>query len=82
MTSRKTALAPRRLLEVGRAFMASRLLQTAVALDVFSTLAQGPLDVDQLSGGLGLHPRSAHDFLDALVGAGLLGLSSMVAGLQ
>src|SRR5262245_42511705 len=39
---------------------------------VFTELARGPERFDALSGRLGLHPRSARDFLDTLVALGFL----------
>lgn len=63
---------PGRLLQLGMAFMASKTLLSATELGVFSALARGPLDLEQLRTRLGLHPRSARDFFDALVSLGLL----------
>lgn len=54
------------------AFQEARVLLSAVELGFFSELAQGPLDAEQLRERLGLHPRGAHDFFDALVALGLL----------
>jgi hypothetical protein len=48
-------------------FWASKTLLSAVDLGVFTQLASGPRDATALSESLGLHPRSAIDFLDALV---------------
>ena len=39
---------------------------------LFTELAGGPKDRETLRGRLGLHERSAHDFLDALVALGFL----------
>src|SRR6185295_18408364 len=41
-------------------------------MGVFTELARGPERFDALVGRLGLHPRSARDFLDALVALGFL----------
>src|SRR4029078_10316570 len=41
-------------------------------MGVSADLARGPERFDALSGRLGLHPRSARDFLDALVALGFL----------
>jgi DNA-binding IclR family transcriptional regulator len=43
-----------------------------VELGLFTELATGPLSGDQLTERLQLHPRSARDFLDALVSLGML----------
>lgn len=41
-------------------------------MGVFSELARGAQDFASLSGRLGLHARSARDFLDTLVALGFL----------
>jgi len=53
-------------------FWASKTMLSAVELGVFTRLAGGPLDAAELIVALGLHPRSALDFLDALVALNLL----------
>ncbi|CAH2904755.1 MAG: O-methyltransferase, family 2 [uncultured Paraburkholderia sp.] len=63
---------PERLLQLGMAFWASKTLLSAVELGVFTQLASGPRDAAALTESLGLHPRSALDFLDALVALSLL----------
>lgn len=63
---------PERLLQLGMGFWASKTLLSAVELGVFSHLAAGPLEGTQLADALDLHPRSALDFLDALVALNLL----------
>jgi|GEM_PF-1810090 len=63
---------PERLLQLGMGFWASRTLLSAVELELFTHLARGPQDADPLIGALGLHPRGALDFLDALVALGVL----------
>lgn len=40
---------------------------------IFTELARGPQSLQEVSQRLGLHPRSAQDFLDALVALGFLG---------
>jgi hypothetical protein len=60
------------LLQLGLGFWGPRAFLSAVELDVFSTLAKGALTESQLSERLGLHPRSARDFLDTLVALGPL----------
>ena len=52
--------------------MASKTLLTAVELGVFTELAERPLALGEMQRRLQLHPRSVHDFLDALVAFGLL----------
>ncbi|MBP0588680.1 methyltransferase [Paraburkholderia sp. LEh10] len=58
---------PDRLLQLGMGFWASKALLSAVELEVFTHLGDGPRDIAQLTEALGLHPRSAADFLDTLV---------------
>ena len=59
-------------MELGIAFWGSKTLLSAVELGLFSQLADGPLDAEALRERLGLHPRSARDFFDALVALGML----------
>src|SRR5271166_3074537 len=63
---------PAAIMQIGTGFMASKTLLSAVELGVFNTLANGPADLPTLRQKLGLHPRSARDFLDALVALNLL----------
>ncbi|HZC44501.1 MAG TPA: methyltransferase, partial [Acidobacteriaceae bacterium] len=63
---------PDQILQVGLGFWSSKTLLSAVEMEVFTELANGPKDLDSLTGRLGLHPRSACDFLDALTTLGFL----------
>jgi O-methyltransferase/methyltransferase family protein len=65
-------LTPERIMNLGMAFWGSKALLSAVEIGVFTDLAKGPLDLETLSERLMLHPRSARDFLDALVALGML----------
>lgn len=65
-------MTPDRIMELGMAFWGSKTLLSAVELGVFSELAKQPLDAQALQARLGLHPRSARDFFDALVALGML----------
>lgn len=67
-----TAITPDHILQVGVGFWASKTLLTAVEMELFTELAKRPGTGDDLQGRLGLHPRSARDFLDALVALGFL----------
>lgn len=60
-------LNPARIIEVGTAFWASKVLLTATSLGLFTRLAQGPMSADEIGAALDLHPRGRRDFLDALV---------------
>lgn len=66
------ALSPDRILQTGMGFWASKTLLSAVEIGLFTELAKQPGDAESLRGRLGLHPRSARDFLDALVALGFL----------
>ncbi len=63
---------PERILQTGLAFWPSKTLLSAIEMGVFTELAQGPEPFATLSGRLGLHPRAARDFLDALTALGFL----------
>lgn len=63
---------PARILDLGHAYWGSKTLLSAVELGMFSELAKGPLDGETLRERLGLAPRSARDFFDALVALGML----------
>jgi hypothetical protein len=58
---------PEHILQVGLGFWASKTLLSAVETELFTELAKNPEDLETLQRRLGLHPRSAHDFFDALV---------------
>ena len=60
------------IMQVGLGFWASKTLLSAIEMELFTELAKHPEDLETLRGRLGLHPRSAHDFLDALVALGFL----------
>lgn len=63
---------PEHILQTGLGFWASKTLLSAVELGVFTELARQPHSLAELSQRLALHPRSAADFLDALVALGFL----------
>jgi precorrin-6B methylase 2 len=60
------------IMRIGFGFWASKALFSAVELGLFTHLARGPADGTALSRDLGLHQRSARDFLDALVALRLI----------
>jgi len=60
------------IMQIGMGFMASKTLLSAVEMELFTELAKHPEDLPTITGRLGLHPRSAHDLLDALVALKLL----------
>jgi len=63
---------PNQILQIGLGFWASKTLLSAVEMGVFTELSKRPEDLETLRGRLGLHPRSARDFLDALLALGFL----------
>lgn len=63
---------PEHIMQVGMGFFASKTLLSAVEMEVFTELARHPEDLETLQGRLGLHPRSARDFLDTLTALGFL----------
>jgi predicted transcriptional regulator len=58
--------------QVAFGFMASKVLFSAIDFELFTQLAKGPLEPEELRRRLGLHRRSMRDFLDALVALGML----------
>jgi len=65
-------LTPDRIMQLGFGFWGSKTLLSAIELGLFTELAKGPLDAGAVTELLRLHPRSARDFLDALVALGML----------
>ena len=61
-----------RIEQVAVGFMASKVLFSALEFGLFTELAKGPLNSEQIHKRFGLHPRSVRDFLDALVALGML----------
>lgn len=58
---------------MGTAFCTAKILLTALELGLFRLLRdEGPAAEPRIAELLGLHPRGSRDFLDALVGLGLL----------
>jgi hypothetical protein len=58
---------PDHILQVGLGFWAAKVLLSAVEMELFTELSKHPEDLESLQGRLGIHPRSARDFFDALV---------------
>lgn len=70
---RAEPLTPDAIMQLGLAFWGSKTLLSAVELRLFGALCEsGPLDAEELRARLGLHPRGARDFFDALVALGML----------
>ena len=66
------AIDPSRILETGFGFWESKVLLTAVELELFTKLGDQSLTGESLGGMLDLHPRGIWDFFDALVALGFL----------
>jgi hypothetical protein len=67
-----TNSSPERIMQVGLGFWASKTLLSAVEMEVFTELGKRAEDLATLQGRIGIHPRSARDFFDALVALGFL----------
>lgn len=67
-----TDLTAENILKTGMAFWPAKTLLSAVELGIFTELAHGPMPLDSLCKRVGLNPRGARDFLDALVALGFL----------
>jgi hypothetical protein len=65
-------LDPSRILQIGWGFWASKVLLSAVELELFTRLGKGAATGSSLGADLGLAPRAVPDFPDALVALGLL----------
>jgi len=63
---------PDGIMQLGLGFWGSKVLLSAVELGLFTELAKGSLELEQLQERLALHPRGARDFLDALVALRML----------
>jgi len=59
-------------MQLGFGYWGSKTLLSAVELGLFTALATGPHDAEALTQRLGLHPRGARDFFDALVALGMV----------
>jgi hypothetical protein len=60
-------LDPSHIMQTATAFWASKVLLTAVELDLFSKLGERSMTAAALGDELALHPRGTYDFFDALV---------------
>jgi hypothetical protein len=66
------AVTPDRLFSIGSGYRRAKVLLSAIELDLFTLLARQPRKAEDLAPTLGVHPRAARDFFDALVALGLL----------
>jgi SAM-dependent methyltransferase/biotin operon repressor len=67
-----TELTPQKIFEMARSFMPARIILTAHELQVFPSLRQGPVSVQELAKKLGCSERGLDRLLSALVALGLL----------
>ena len=63
----KEQLDPTNIMQTATAFWPSKVLLTAVEIDLFSTLGDKSMTAQQLGDALGLHVRGTYDFFDTLV---------------
>ena len=63
---------PSHILQIGSGFWPSKVLLSAVELELFTHLGTESFTGQEIGNELGLHPRAIWDFLDGLVALGLL----------
>jgi precorrin-6B methylase 2 len=63
---------PGKIMQVGMGFWASKTLLTAVNMGLFTFISENGKKGTEIIAELGLHERSAYDFLDTLVALGFL----------
>jgi precorrin-6B methylase 2 len=63
---------PSHIIKVGMGFWASKVLLTAVKLELFTKLAPRPLTAKEIKYEICLNERGVYDFLDSLVALGFL----------
>ncbi|MEM1129728.1 MAG: methyltransferase [Pseudomonadota bacterium] len=66
------AITPQTIMQVASGFGVSKALLTAVGLGLYTSLARGPMTLDEICDEFGLIPRRAMDLLDILVSVNLL----------
>jgi hypothetical protein len=62
-----TQLDPARIMDVGMGFWPSKVLLSAIELDLFTQLGETSMTGKEIGERIGLHPRAIYDFLDGLV---------------
>ena len=68
----RMAVTPDKIIQLGLGFWGSKTLLSAIEVGLFTELAAGPLNEQELTERLKLHPRATRDFFDALVALGVL----------
>lgn len=72
METIKTKIDPSKIMQIGMGFWASKILLTAVELQLFTHLSERALSGREIQERLGLHERNLYDFLDSLTALGFL----------
>ena len=67
-----SGLLPPGIFECWFGMMLARTVMAATKLDVFESLAAGPLTAEHVAEHCGTHPRATEKLLNALVGVGCL----------
>ena len=70
--TKQSPVTPEKIMQLGLGFWGSKVLLSAIELQVFTELSDGPSEGPALAGRLGLHRRGAGDFFDSLVALGML----------
>jgi SAM-dependent methyltransferase len=65
-------LDPAHIMQVGTGFWASKVMLSAVELELFTELGTKSMTGEEIGERLGLHPRAIYDFLDTFVALGFL----------
>lgn len=68
----RRAITAEDIMQLAMGFWGSKTLLSAVELDLFSVLAEGPLERHELADRLKIDTRGARDFFDALTALGML----------
>lgn len=63
----KSQLDPSRIMDVAMGFWPSKVLLSAIELDLFTQLGDASMAGEEIGERIGLHPRAIYDFLDGLV---------------
>ena len=64
--SKTSTLTPEKIMQLGLGFWGSKTLLSAIEVGLFTALADGPLNAKGLAERLGLLPRRARAFFDAM----------------
>ena len=77
-----SGMLPPGIFECWFGIMLARTVMAATKLDVFESLAAGPLNVAEVANRCGTHPRATEKLLNALVGVGCLKFRGKRYGLR